>query len=798
MPGMRHPRLLPLLVVCFAVAAQAQEECTPALADGVHYAVAGTIGTLEAYDFDADGDADLVATVADNTVAVLTNRGDGFTPGPRFALSHSGLRALIADVDDDGRAEYLAVGPAGVTTFFTSRTATRTVTSTLTGAAGRTARFATGDFTGDGKADLVFTQLAGDGGIARPFKGNGDGTFTPVPTITISSIPNGLDLGDVTGDGKEDLIVAVGSNGVEMYPADGLGAFGARTSMVNNRSAVSVAAADVDGDGRDDVISRGGNTLSHAVLRSSSAYAAESITCAETLRVVDLDGDGKLDTVGSSVEVCRNAGDGTFVRGWRGTTALTVAVADFDRDGKADLATASASDNVTVYYGNGDGTFRGATKLRTNTLPRQPLTGDLNNDGRLDIVSTGNSVEIFIAAADGTFQFRGDYSSSFTAVIGEFTGDAHRDILGPRTLWVGNGTGEFAAQPIDISADVLLAADLNRDGRSDVVGASRHGAITVLLAPALAPVLYEAGHTPGALAVVDVNSDSIPDVLTAGKEPAAAGGTSSIRLRRGRADGTLAESTVVRTLPATRDLVADDIDGDGRVDLLVTAADGKQESIVMLRGNGDGTFVQWQSIPLPAHENEFADVVIVTGDFNGDRRRDIAAKIIEIGDLWLFLQQSDATFVATAPFSEGDHLGGMAAADLNGDGADDLLNAVATTGGVSVYLSDCAEALRAAPPRITAFASSTTSPNGRAITLTATISDPAARGEIAFYEGRILLGIAPASFTATLQLDALSVGPHNIHAVYSGDGRFSRAVSNVFTHEVTSATPQPRRRSARH
>ena len=201
--------------------------------------------------------------------------------------------------------------------------------------------------------------------------GSGSGAFSAGPTLSAAIAPEAIIAGDFNGDGIADLAVA-GSNGVAVL----LG-----TGNANFRPAV--------------VYSAGANPYSVAV--------------------GDFNGDGKIDLAvanldGGNVSVLQGNGDGTFgapVNYAAGINSEQVVVGDFNGDGNADLAVANfgpstgTGGNLSVLYGNGNGTFRAAQYYTAGATPFSVAMGNLNGDGRPDLVTVdlnGNSVDVLLGA----------------------------------------------------------------------------------------------------------------------------------------------------------------------------------------------------------------------------------------------------------------------------------------------------------------------------------------------------------------------------------------------------------------
>jgi hypothetical protein len=336
----------------------------------------------------------------------------------------------------------------------------------------------------------------------------------------------------------------------------------------------------------------------------------------------DFNGEGKLDIayiIGAAYSswylvVQLGNGDGTFQApvsyvAASGDTFPTALVAgDFNGDGKLDIAVTTENVlgpafNYQVMLGNGDGTFRPLTPGSLTYFPNSLAVADINGDGKLDLLVTsdldqgapydiGGGVSVLLGNGDATFQTPILYDASNgygDLVLGDFNGDGNLDFVAVQEVAgsngaivslvyaEGNGNGTFqTAQQIglDQSSSVLVAADLNGDGKLDFVCADGNGAAVFLgngNGTFQSPARYGAGLESFSVFVQDFNADGKLDLLLADSSQGSQG-----TFLLGNGDGSFQSPTGFPSNVAGFPIAAGDFNDDGRFDVVTDANTGSR------------------------------------------------------------------------------------------------------------------------------------------------------------------------------------------------------------------------------
>lgn len=465
-------------------------------------------------DLDGDGHPDLVGEIYPGQVQALLGNADGTfgSPTPLTTVRPGDFLLTTSDLNGDGIVDLIFLTPTGVGVVLGQGNLTYggshlSVAGTPS-QAGYLQALKVGDFNGDGRQDFAMSVFGG----VLILLGKGDGTFASADYYDIGHPVGAVTVADFSGDKIPDIAVSVEATYPRLLVGTGTGQFTLATdqnqSYGNQNAATSMIAADFNDDGSNDlytlvstqayqfgqplILFGGGNDLFSAPLAIASGAAL----------VGDLNGDGHSDMVAlgdSGIVAFLGQSNESFTQistALIHTTYGVAALGDVNRDGKPDLLTFEYP-SLRVWLGNGDGTFRQTTLLGTPPEQVNPMSAtiaDLDGDGNADVI-------VVSYPNQGSFPY-------------------------PFLVYYGNGDGTFqdaVLLPLTHPYTQLVVADINGDNRADLV-MSDGNCIAVaanLGGRSFGPEEhYVAGQMIAGLTVADLNKDGFPDIVAAN-----AGGT---------------------------------------------------------------------------------------------------------------------------------------------------------------------------------------------------------------------------------------------------------------------------------
>ena len=675
--------------------------------------MAGKPERLLAADLDGDGFADLVATLLDRPVLLLwSGTEDGLDRAAReVPVGGWPLGPLALPPGAFGAA------PQRSLVALASRSERTLVLRDLTGDAaprevwrGRTPRaMAVGDLGADGSLEIALATdgrelaivradgtraiqrlahdlprcalvLASGAGVVVGYQGSrtlevvAPGSAAPLAVLHLDGIPRDLVEVDLDSDGDLELL-AVGGDGDAW-------AFG------RGRSGGSRAWMDAEG-------------------AEPARWRLDPIPI--DVEVLDLDGDGVpeigvLARFGLSYELARGWDTGRPVRmaaGYAGQTPTSLAFGDFDGDGDIDLAVANRDARaVSIVRGDGRGGTVDVLQVPVGVAPSAVALADLMGDDALEIVALNSKSEtLTIVDPLDLLAARAEHSTGpapQALVVADLQGDERPEIAvltgnteGSRVELYGLVEGRVTALgtiAVGTRGVDLATADADGDGRVELWIAAPDAGQVIRLEGGRREA-FPVPSSPVALCAIEFDGDAAPELAVALGAPGPRRGVAVLDLRVVGGALEVVEIGVVETIGWPLDVVACQLDGDGALDLAVLA----EEQPGSVRAFVQPLYCELGRAYLPgrARSTGARPHHVTAADLDGDGLDDLLVAAQSGHALRVFLARPEAGALGLAPLDDvGAHLGclDVAVGDLNGDGLPDLAVANGFSDDVSVVL----------------------------------------------------------------------------------------------------------------
>ena len=670
-------------------------------------------------DFNNDGKLDLADTDS-NGVSILLGNGDGtFAAGTSRSLPPGTVGAFLSagDLRNNGTLDLVVPDAFSLNALVLLGNNDGTFQAAVPYAASNFPQsLAVGDIDGDGVLDFVIADTGADG-LVTVWLGLGDGTFDGPIDLTVGDFPENALLADLNGDGLTDIATAnIGpSNSTVLLQ-----------QLIQSATATGVSVS----PGNHNVGAEFPGDSSHIGSASSTVVlSGPALTATTTALAISPNPSNVGQSVTLTATVTPDPSPSPFGTVQFFLGAASLGSGPVNASGVATLAVTSlpvGAGSITAVY-SGNANFAGSTSTATYAVVRPTATTTTSLALSAATVTAGTATTLTATvqasgspvtsgavtfcnasattctglAVLGAAQLKSNGTAALKMTFGFGTYSikavyaGRNDLLGStssaQALTV-NGTAPYASfTTLSSSGSVgnyTLASTVAGFGTATLTGnvffldtsnsnasvgsAALAGATTYqLIEPSGSPLAEDDG--PENVVAADFNNDGILDLAVVDNFD------SVVNVFIGNGDGTFQDFVSYGIDDAGDDISVGDFDGDGKLDIVVTAFN----SVDLLRGNGDGTFQKEDTI-----FDGVNPVGLAVADLNHDGKLDVVIADIGSDQIQVLIGNGDGTFKPPVSYPNGQGPFFIAVGDYNGDGFPDLAVADINGGLLSVYINN--------------------------------------------------------------------------------------------------------------
>jgi 6-phosphogluconolactonase (cycloisomerase 2 family) len=660
-------------------------------------------------DIDGDGKPDLlVVNNASNTLSVYRNISatgslvtGSFAAKVDFATGSNPTGVAVSDIDGDGKPD-VVVSNYGSNTISVFRNTSSSGTIALSAKVDLATGIspygvAIGDIEGDGRPDIAVTNNGGT--TVSVFQNIGSqgsittASFSNKTDFTSGSYPSGVVISDIDGDGKADLVIAnTGSNTLSVLRNTSVSgiisnsSFAGKTDFSTGNAPLFPAVGDIDGDGKPDIAVSCANSNTISLFRNTSTSG--SFTTSSLTPKVDLSTP---------------------------TNPYVVAIGDLDGDGKPDIATVNYSSNLLSVFKNNNSagqilttSFAARIDYNTGVNPFSVRIGDLDGDGKADLlVSNYNSATISV--------FRNSVAAAIPPVITSFTpssgqagslvtitGTNFNTTASNNSVWFGAVQATvLSASATQLTVRVPMGSTSQPISVTNLVnGLTAYSNIpfatlfpssqTIDLSTLAGKVDISASSGPSNATLSDLDCDGKPDLIVANL----GSGTVSI-YRNISSTGTLTAASFAAKFDLSSgsgptSVVAEDVDGDGKPDLIVTNQYSYTVSIFRNISTA-GALSASSFAPRVDYSTGYSPTGVALADLDGDGRPDMVIANQQSNTMSVYLNSATPgiinalSFATKLDFITGTNPQYPVLADIDGDKKPDIIINIYGGTNISVF-----------------------------------------------------------------------------------------------------------------